>query len=161
MRGRKPQSTAAKEASGAFRKDPQRRNKDEPQAKRGMPEKPEHVAADPVASEQWDELCRTLGDMNIVTLADRSLLALYCSTYSQWNQLQTEVAENGCYVVNDKGNLSQSPQAIQVHRYADRLLKMMAELGLTPSARSRIKAPKQDEPESGFSELLSRMQGVN
>lgn len=161
MRGRKPQSTASKEASGAFAKNPQRRNRDEPQATRGMPKKPAHVVDDEVASEQWDELCKTLDDMGIVTMADRSLLALYCSTYSQWHQLQTEVAENGCYVVNDKGNLSQSPQAIQVHRYADRLLRMMAELGLTPSSRSRIKAPKDDKSDSAFSELLTRMSGSN
>lgn len=161
MRGRKPKTTAQKEASGAHRKNPQRRNKDEPKASRGAPAKPEHVAADEVASSQWDELCRTLDEMNILTTADRSLLALYCSTYAEWHRLQEHVSKNGCTTINDKGNVGQSPEGIQVHRYADRLLKMMAEMGLTPSSRSRIKVPKTEQEDNPFEQVLARMSGRN
>jgi P27 family predicted phage terminase small subunit len=157
MRGRKPKATAEKEASGAYRKNPQRRNKTEPKPVRGRPVKPEHVESCEVASAQWDELCSTLDAMNILTVADKSLLALYCQTYSEWSKLQHHVRENGCTIFNDKGNASQSAEAIQVHRYADRLLKMMSELGLTPSSRSRIKTPEQTEDEDPMAELLSRI----
>lgn len=157
MRGRKPKATAVKEASGSFRKDPQRKNKHEPMPRRGWPVKPEHIEACDIASPQWDELCRTLDEMNILTVADKSLLALYCQTYAEWMKLQRHVKEHGCTTFNDKGNASQSPEAIQVHRYADRLLKMMAELGLTPSSRSRIKAPERQDEDDPFSELLARI----
>jgi P27 family predicted phage terminase small subunit len=157
MRGRKPKATATKEASGAFRKNPQRKNKAEPLPKRGWPVKPPHIAECEIASPQWDGLCKTLDEMNILTVADQSLLALYCQTYAEWMKLQRHVKEHGCSIMNDKGNVSQSPEAVQVHRYADRLLKMMAELGLTPSSRSRIKVPEQSDDDDPFTELLSRI----
>lgn len=157
MRGRKPLPTATKEAAGSFNVHPGRRNAAEPKAKRGYPVKPEHIDADDVASGQWDELCKTLDELGILTTADKSLLALYCQTYSEWMKLQLHVQANGCVLFNDKGNASQSPEAIQVHRYADRLLKMMSELGLTPSARSRVKVPEKSEEDDPFGELMTRM----
>ena len=160
MRGRKPKPTAVKEGQNSFQRHPERRNAGEPQAKRGRPVKPAHIETSEVASMQWDELCDTLDELNILTTADRSLLALYCQTYAEWMKLQQHVAEHGATIFNDKGNASQSPEAIQVHRYADRLLKMMAELGLTPSSRSRLVAPKQEQ-DSTISDLINLMTSRN
>ncbi len=157
MRGRKPTATAVKEASGSFSLHPGRRNKSEPAAKRGYPAKPETVETCSIASAQWDELCKTLDELGVLTVADKSLLAMYCQTYAEYIKLQQHVKEHGCTVFNDKGNASQSPEAIQVHRYADRLIKLMAEMGLTPSSRSRIVAPKQEDEDDPMAQLLARM----
>lgn len=157
--GRKPKASAILEAEGAYRKNPQRRNKNEPRAERGYPEKPPVVESCELASEQWDELCKTLDELGILTVADKSLLAMYCQTYAEYIKLHRHIAEHGCKVFNDKGNASQSPEAIQIHRYADRLIKLMSEMGLTPSSRTRIVAPKKEEEENPMSELLARLGG--
>jgi P27 family predicted phage terminase small subunit len=159
MRGRKPLATATKEASGAFRKNPQRRNASEPTVQRGWPAKPETVETDDIASAQWDELCGTLDDMGILTVSDKSLLAMYCQTYAEYIRLHRHIRENGCVLVNVQGNETTSPQASQVHKYADRLIKLMAEMGLTPSSRSRIVAPKKDDDDDPMAELLTRLGG--
>ena len=57
--------------------------------------------------------------------------------------------------VYDKGNSSQSPEAQQVHKYAEKLIKLMAELGLTPSSRSRLRVEGKQE-EDPFAEFLKR-----
>jgi P27 family predicted phage terminase small subunit len=161
MRGRKPLPTAVKEASGAFEKDPNRRNLDEPQAKKGIPPIPESIVEDDVASKCWESVCGTLNDMGILTVADASVMELYCVTYSQWRCLSNVVKNGNCSTVDDKGRVSTSPEANQVHKYSATLLRLMAELGLTPSSRSRIHAePRvEDDPFTDF--LKRRMESKN
>ena len=91
--------------------------------------------------------------MSILTQADQSVLALYCSTYAQWRWLAEYVKEGNVREISEKGGVTTSPEAQQVHKYADRLVKLMAELGLTPSARSRIRVVG-DEPQDAFTEWL-------
>jgi P27 family predicted phage terminase small subunit len=153
-KGRKPIATAIKEASGAFAKDPQRRNKSEPEAKRGWPNAPDHVKSDAVAFECWMNVCTTLDELAILTTADQCLMALYCSTYSQWLWLAETVKDGNCRDINVQGNATTTPEAQQVHKYADRLLKMMSELGLTPSSRSRLHV-KKDEETDPFQDWLN------
>lgn len=158
MRGRKPLPTATKEASGAFEKDPQRRNDSEPIAKRGFPDVPVSIAGDELAVECWNRICGTLDDMGILTVSDFSVLEVYCQTYSQWRFLNDYVKNGNVREVSSKGDARTSPEAVQVHKYADRLVKLMAELGLTPSSRSRIHAPGKEE-EDPFAEFLKKRMG--
>lgn len=155
VRGRKPLPTATKEASGAFIKDPQRRNELEPKAIPGCPAMPEHIAKDSVARECWGRVTKTLYDLGILTLADSEILEAYCIDYSQWRWLSEYVKEGNCRELSDKGSASTSPEAQQVHKYADRLARRMVELGLTPSARSRIQIAKKGEADP-FTEFLQR-----
>ena len=151
--GRKPLSTATKEASGAFVKDPQRRNHDEPTPIVGRPPMPASVEEDQVAKDCWNRVCDELQAMRVLTRADVFLLEQYATNYSQWRWLSQMVREGNCRDIGNKGNVVTSPEAQQVHKYADRLLKILVELGLTPSARTKIKVvtAKDDDP---FSEWL-------
>jgi len=149
MKGRKPLASAIKEQSGAFAKDPQRRNKSEPQAKRGRPAMPELVYADETAADKWRHTCDVLDEMGVLTTADMDLLAAYCLDYSMFCKLWEHVKGGQVSSMDDKGRLSVTPEANQFHKYADRLLKRQAELGLTPSSRSRLHVSgdtKQDDP---------------
>lgn len=152
MRGRKPLPTATKESSGAFVKDPQRKNLQEPQPIAGRPSCPDFIKSDAVAMQCWNATCATLESMKILTQADESVLAVYCSTYAQWRWLAEYVREGNVREVSEKGSVTTSPEAQQVHKYADRLIRLMAELGLTPSARSRIKV--NSEPDDAFTDWL-------
>lgn len=160
MRGRKPLPTAVKEASGALQKDPQRRNKSEPKPMRGSPEVPESLLEDPVAIGCWNRTCKTLDGMGILTLAEESVLELYCRTYSQWRYLSAFVSGGNCTVITERGTAT-SPEANQVHKYSATLIKLMAELGLTPSSRSRIHAVPEEEDDPFAEFLKRRMSGDN
>jgi P27 family predicted phage terminase small subunit len=158
MRGRKPLPTATKEATGALAKNPQRRNHSEPVTVPGIPPLPASLEGDEVAIECWNKVCKTLHDMGILTMSDVSVMELYCSTYSQWRWLSNYVRDGNCRIENEKGNVSTSPEANQVHKYSALLLRMMAELGLTPSSRSRIHAAPKEE-EDPFTDFLKRRMG--
>lgn len=161
MRGRKPLPTAVKDASGAHKNHPERRNKAEPQTEKGIPPIPESIAADAIASRCWQSVCKTLNDMGILTIADASVMELYCVTYSQWRWLSEVVKDGNCSTLNANGGVVTLPEANQVHKYSATLLRLMAELGLTPSSRSRIHAEPQveDDPFTDF--LKRRMESKN
>lgn len=161
VRGRKPKPTAVKERSGALRKNPQRRNEYEPRPTLGAPRKPSMVAADPIASNEWDSLCEWLDDMGILAKADRSLMIHYVTTYSEWRKYFVIVRDYGVSVPTATGGVTTSPETHQYNKLSDRLLKLLVELGLTPSARSRLKATDVKDDDDPFASLVSRLSGNN
>lgn len=161
VRGRKPLPTAMKDASGAHEKNPQRRNSTEPVAQRGIPPIPESIADDEVASKCWQSVCATLNEMGILTIADASVMELYCVTYSQWRCLANVVKDGNCSTFTPSGGVTTLPEANQVHKYAGTLLRLMAELGLTPSSRSRIHATPKEEDDPFTDFLKRRMETKN
>lgn len=158
VRGRKSKATAIKVAEGAFEKNPQRRNHQEPRPALGDPSIPEHVASDPVAKRRWDWVCEQLRSMNLLHKTDEGLIAGYCLDYSMMISLWEHVKGGNVSHLNEKGNVSTKPEANQFHKFSDRCLKREAEMGLTPSARTRLHAPQAEE-EDVFGEWLSRATG--
>ena len=158
VKGRKPTSTASKEASGAFVKHPERRNHDEPKAPRGMPKIPEAVESDEVARSRWFWVCKQLDAMNLLHETDQGLIAGYCLDYSMMLSLWEVIKGGQVTDMDGKGRGKLKPEANQFHAYSDRCLKREAELGLTPSSRSRLKAP-QTEKEDEFMQWLQRGTG--
>jgi len=152
--GTKPKATALKIANGSFIKDPQRRNKFEPKAKPGTPKKPRAVSSDPVANAKWKMTVATLTDLGLLTLADGDQLETYCLNESKLVHCWQEMKTNG--IKNDRGVLTAEARMWQDCR--NFRLKMMAELGLTTSARTRLHTmkPEDDDP---FMEYLNKRAG--
>lgn len=141
VRGRKPRPTAVAEASGAFRKDPQRRNHDEPQPTKGRPEIPASLKSDKVATRAWNDLCDKLQDMGVLTVADVFVLEKLSMLESFldlcWRE--KELATFNRLLATWKG--------------------LLIECGLTPSSRVRTKAVKGGDEENPIAELLARLKG--
>src|SRR6056297_3348266 len=76
----------------------------------GQPRCPEHL--DPVARKEWRRLARPLFEAGILTVADRAAFAAYCQAWSRWIGIANKQSE-------------------LMGRY-------LAELGLTPTARTRL-----------------------
>lgn len=114
-RGPKPKPTALKILEGVH---PFRINGNEPQFGSGDTTPPAWLA--PLAREHWEELAPILSRGRVLTEADRSALAVLCDDYSLWRT-----------------------DRILGHKAKDRYIRMLCEFGLTPSSRSRIKAPPE------------------
>ena len=155
VKGRKPLANAVKEASGAFVKHPERRNADEPKPKLGRPRIPDAVEDDPTAKSRWHWVCDQLESMNLLAVTDQGLIAGYCLDYSMMLALWEVIKGGQVSDMDEKGRTKLKPEANQFHTYSDRILKREAELGLTPSSRSRLKAP-QSEEEDEFAQWLAR-----
>jgi P27 family predicted phage terminase small subunit len=157
-KGRKPQATAIKLAKGAFDKHPERRNHNEPTPQLGEPTIPEIVEQDPAAKARWLWVCEQLRSMNLLHVTDQGLIAGYCLDYSMMLSLWESIKGGRVSDMTERGGITTKPEANQFHKFADRILKREAELGLTPSARTRLRAPQKDE-EDPFQEWLARASG--
>lgn len=110
-RGRKPKPTSLKLLEGS-RDD--RINHAEPKFQPGSDAAPEWLTG--LALDHWNELAPLLASSRVLSAGDRTNLALLCQLYQRW---RTDFDD---------------------WKAQDRYIRLSVEFGLTPSARSRIKA---------------------
>ena len=121
--GRKPKPTALRVLEGNPGKRPL--NKSEPKPTAGVPRCPVWIKGE--ARAEWKRVIAAIGHTGIITHADRSMLAAYCSLWARYKA----AAEAG-----DDLPIS----------YLTHLRALAAEFGLTPSSRSRLHAePPKDK----------------
>ena len=145
MRGRKPKPTVLKLLEGNPGKRPL--NEHEPPAPEGMPDCPDYL--DDTARAEWDRTAQVLMEMGLLSRADRTALAAYCTAYSRWVKAEEQVRKYGAIVKSpEKGFPMKSPYLTVADQALETMRKLMVAFGLTPSSRSRIRVPggrEQDE----------------
>ena len=118
-------------------------NTQEPKPRGGPPRCPSWL--DDEAKRVWRRTVRELAGLNVLTHADRDALAAYCQTFSRWKRAELFLQERGDVysLKDDKGGvkcLQQFPQVAIARNLAQLVRSYQQEFGLTPSARSRIRA---------------------
>lgn len=145
MRGRKPKPTALKLVTG----NPGRRplNKKEPKPKRVIPSPPEHMSARAMAA--WGALSTRLDRLGLLTELDALALEQLCENYGEILELRADIVANGRFqtVTTQSGDAMERvrPAATLLSDAERRFRAMMAEFGLTPSARSRVTPTTDDD----------------
>ena len=148
--GRKPTPTALKLLKGT-RKD--RVNQNEITTPVGLPTAPAFL--DSEARAEWDRMIALVGPSGILTPLDGPALANYCTLFSLARRAQEDVDSQGPVAATQMGAPKPNP-AVQVLLSATAQMdKLLAEFGMTPSARSRISAPPE-APKDEFGEFLNR-----
>lgn len=159
MRGRKRLTTAEKMRRGTAQKNPQRINKREPVAPTDGPTKPAHL--DDLASAKWDHVVELFREMDMLSRADGDLIELYCVAYSGYRAALASVAKTGQVLVSRKPDdtveVKRNPFSVELHKYAALVAKLLSEMGLTPSSRSRVHANNASEPDPLFEILWGSM----
>ncbi|QJF51099.1 phage terminase small subunit P27 family [Roseobacter ponti] len=145
MRGRKPKPTALKIVQG----NPGRRplNGREPKPPAAMPTCPSHLS--PTAKTEWKRLARVLNQIGLLTQIDRTVLAGYCQSYGRWVEAEKKLQETPTLLKTPAGYIQTSPWLTISNKQMELMVKYMAELGLTPSSRTRlaVNIPSEEELE--------------
>jgi P27 family predicted phage terminase small subunit len=140
VRGRKPIPTRIKKLAGTYRPS----DGNEPQPEPGMPTAPAHL--DELAREEWNRLAQELFKLGLLTGCDRATLAAYCVCYSRWVTAEKELQAGGVIYRTAAGQPAISPWHSVAKNALAQLRGFATELGLSPSARSRIDVePPQEE----------------
>jgi P27 family predicted phage terminase small subunit len=87
--------------------------------------------------------------MGVITVIDRAVLAAYCQAWGRWVEAEEKLKETPLLIRTPSGYIQQSPWLSVSNRQMELMGRYMAELGLTPAARSRIVvagAPTAPEP---------------
>lgn len=156
-RGRKPKPTVLKLVTNNAGKRPL--NAAEPMPASRTLQPPAGLL--PEAREEWDRVADDLVASGLVTVADLASLAIYCTAYGRWVQAERLLAvlakanplTEGLTVETPNGAVIQNPLLGIRNKAAADLMKAAAELGMTPSARSRVQAsarPHSDPADAFF-----------
>ena len=143
MKGRKPQPTALKLLRGNPGQGPI--NRHEP-AHLPLESAIPAELTDPLARSEWERVATMLIERGQVTTVDRAVLAGYCLKYAQWQALEKEAATHPFIVRSPNGYPLPNPALCMANKVFGLLLKAAAELGITPSSRSRVIAHKPQTP---------------
>lgn len=93
----------------------------------------------------WHDVVRELRSMGIEYPSDRDALACYCEAVITHRKACQLLAVSPILLKGIHGNMVRNP-VLQVQRDAAQTIRAFAqEFGLTPSARSRIEANKEDD----------------
>ena len=150
MRGRKPKPTSLRLVGGNAGRRPL--NHAEPTPEAGIPKAPPELGED--ARAEWRRTAKQLHDAGILTKLDRPALIAYCDAYGRWAQAQRVLATmavadpliGGLMIRSSKGNAIQNPILSIANKAAADMVRYAVELGMTPSARTRVKVVKPPGP---------------
>jgi P27 family predicted phage terminase small subunit len=141
--GPKPKPTHLKLITGQTRAG--RINRAEPQPRPALPRPPAELSED--ALIEWKRVSRQLIAVGILTTIDRGTLAAYCQAHGRWLQAERALADmakrdqltSGLMIKTHHGNVIQNPLVGTANKSMNDMVRFAAELGMTPSARSRVK----------------------
>lgn len=126
MRGRKPKPAPA-------------------QGPAALPRCPGHLSG--AARREWRRLAKPLHEAGVLTAADRAALAAYCQAWARWVEAEEQLARTPTLLKTPSGYVQQSPWLSIANRQLEIMGRYMAELGLTPSARSRVAGASAPVPQ--------------
>jgi len=132
-RGRKPKPTVLKLLAGNPGK--RKQNKREPKMKGGKISPPSWLGR--AAKLEWTRVLK-VAPLGLLTQGDRQLFAQYCQNSARIAELEKIVTDNGYTFVTDKGYVVQRPEIAILRNLQQLQVRICAELGLSPSSRSRI-----------------------
>jgi P27 family predicted phage terminase small subunit len=99
---------------------------------------PDHLS--PAAAELWSDLIVHHREAGTITNLDLVGLEVLCETYADWCQARQELAESDRIYYGEKG--PQVHPAFKILRSTEASLRIwLAEYGMTPLARARLKRP--------------------
>jgi P27 family predicted phage terminase small subunit len=91
------------------------------------------------ALAEWNRITHELAAKNVITTVDQAILALYCQAYAQWAYHSEQLEQEEHFLNTPKGYRYINPRIGLINTLGEKLAKYAAELGITPSSRSRIK----------------------
>src|SRR5262245_24174334 len=157
--GRRPMGRPKPTALKMLRGNPGKRplNDREPQPARAddaFDQPPSALDDDRVAAEEWQRLAPLLRQCGMVSNAERGVLLALCQQWSCYLDAHDRIRLEGMLVTSDKtGEPKRNPYISIADHALTQCLRLWAELGLTPSSRSRIVALPEVAPKSKWREL--------
>jgi P27 family predicted phage terminase small subunit len=164
-RGRKPTPTYLKLLKGNPGKRALNKNEPQPLKSAEVPKPPDYL--DGCGAQEWRRIAPELYRMGLLTLVDIPILALYCHAYSTWRTASEALAQaaerdpvfKGLVIKTNRGTPVQNPIWLAARQAANDMLRIAAEFGCTPAARSRINNPLPPQGPSKFDGLIGGWDG--
>ena len=165
MRGRKPTPTALRILNGNPSKRPLPEN--EPKPASGLPPCPKRLQGE--AREAWKRFGKILVDTGVVSRLDATIVETLCDTYALYVNAMAEVVKYGPVFMKEAGPGEMPEVMMNPHEFIARtarkdLLKMLSELGMTPTSRTRVSVanamgPRKDPIDEFLDDAVDQKSG--
>jgi len=90
------------------------------------------------ALREWKRITPQLAAVGILTRLDLAVLAAYCQAWARWLDAESNLIKTGPVVKALSGYPMLNPWLCIANKAMQQIQRLAAELGLTPSARTRI-----------------------
>lgn len=107
-----------------------------------LPQPPEDMS--PAALEIWQRLIGLM-DHDRLHQLDETALTVLATSFADYREAQRQIDVHGAVVLSTTGQPTKNPYALILKESFDRIKPLLAEFGLTPLARSKMKIPDTDE----------------
>ena len=157
-RGPKPMPSATQKRLGTYRAD-RRAGEIIPAAE--SPKVPTWVKGR--ARKCWKEIAPILEENNLLTRLDQVALALLVAPLADYilsREIVEEAANSGdtrFLTTTDKGNIIQHPAVGVMNKAWEKVLKVLIQFGMTPSARASLATATKKPPADPMGNLLRRI----
>jgi P27 family predicted phage terminase small subunit len=154
VKGRTPKPTALRLLQGKAGHRPI--NRAEPRPAPGRPTCPRELSQ--AGRREWRYAVKELAGMGLLARADRAVIAGYAQSEADYLENLAWCQQNGSTVVmrDEKGAvkwIQEAPQWRMAQKHLEKVRQFAAELGLSPSARTRIHVQPR-EKENGIEQFL-------
>ena len=111
----------------------------------GIPEPPPWLT--PLSRKHWDEIAPNLSKHQITNELDADMLAVYCSTFARFIELDNQLEEVGMTQKTTTGYEAETGTFTAWNKLLKPIMAYAKQLGLTPPARvaMRIGDPNQSD----------------
>ena len=142
--GRPPKPTHLKVIEGNRGKRALNHAEPHPAAPAAIPEPPDYL--DAAGKTEWRRVAPELWRVGLLTIVDLNILGAYCTAFSRWFAAEQSLAvmamgdpsTHGLLIRGSKGTIIQNPLVSTALKSKLAMLRIAAEFGMTPAARSRI-----------------------
>ena len=118
-------------------------NANEPQPEMDSGYCPRHLSR--MARAEWRRVVPELREIGLLTVVDRAALEAYCECYADWRRAKDVLAKEGMTFTTPNGYVQQRPEVAIASNALKMMKAFMTEFGMTPSSRSKVKAPQLEE----------------
>ena len=158
VRGRKPKAMEVKIKEGAHLANPQRFKKEVPKTMGEVPIMPEHFSG--LAVEEWERIEKVMRSAGLWSATYQVTIELYVESYSNYRTSLKAVKDLGHAIkagtaADGTPLYRRNPVSVELHKYKEETIKLLTELGLTPSARSRVVLPGEDDTDNPWLGVLA------
>lgn len=133
-KGPKPQPRNLKIVRGTLQ--PYRDNPDQPKPVIAAPAVPDYLSD--FERKIFQQTAELLSNMRVISKADGDALAIYSVTFARWKRLIVEMRDEQDVIETPTGQKRINPKLHEIAKCLDQCHKLLAEFGLTPSARNRV-----------------------
>ena len=98
------------------------------------------------AREEWDRILAELPQIIEVRNIDRTMLALYCESFSHWCDATEAIRKYGSVMKSPSGYPIQSPYVAIANQAAAVMERIGGDFGLSPGSRSKLPRLRKKDP---------------